>query len=341
MKGYDMTETPPPINQIAETQLPVPQPRTIWPPVIGWISLVMMARQLIYTVGFIPVYLHSISSGQLYAGYVILSILASIVSSVLLTYAALNTLARNPFGRTVHILWALLALGSMLFHNLTNLAELGQQADVMGTSSVAIWLIGRQAYPIFLLIWFNRRRIRDEIRHWQQETPDDIQPGQAILPRAQEGTVWPWVISWVTIYLAGRELLQFIIGGRLAGLISGGWDMFTRTPVTKYIDAPAFLAMAVLAGVLTIRQKEIGRKLFIVWAVLQLAWFIWFEIEMPWHLIGNGYDVAIQVGQLLIPLSEKLVYPIFILIWFSRKKIRDEVRSWGKQKLMHHHYPKG
>ncbi|KKL60677.1 hypothetical protein LCGC14_2202930 [marine sediment metagenome] len=325
-----MTETPPPIDQPAPPQLPVPQPRTVWPTVIGWLSLVMVARSVVSTVGFIPVHVHSVSSGQLYAGHIILSILTSIVSAVLLAYAGLNTLARRPFGKTVHILWASLALGGTLFYSLTNLAELGQQADMMGTPSVALWLIGRQAYPIFLLIWFTRRRIRNEIRNWQQETPDDLQPGEATSPQARQVTVWPWVISWVTIFITGQELLEFVIGGRLEGLIRDGWDLFTRTPVRHYIDGPAFLALAILAGVLMIRQRHIGRKLLIVWALLQLSWFIWFEIEIPWHLIRTGDNAAIQVGQMLIPLMQKFVYPIFLLIWFSRKKIKDEVRSWGE-----------
>ncbi len=252
---------------------------------------------------------------------------------VLLGMAGLLTFNRRRAGKTLHIIWASVAMifligGVSVRFWVTYKGHVDIDAAFLASTA------GRMAYPIFLLIWLNRRRMRDEIKGWRRDTPEYLQPDQAAAKQAQQVTVWPVVIGWLSIISGCKGLLHFPeAASGLLNIISVGLDgRYLVSSIVSCLDSCPVAVLAILAGVLLIRRRRLGRTLMIVWVLLKLIlmaqgnWHLWrTAVELDW-------STAIVKWNLATGMLNGAIYPIFLLIWFSRKKIRDEVQSWGKDK---------
>jgi hypothetical protein len=109
-------------------------------------------------------------------------VLGSVVNLVLVT-AGILVLKRRPLGRPLHLLYALLGIGSAAFGlyvamtmmpaMLRKMAavspESGRMLGVMKASMTAGMVMGIAwgcAYPVFLLIWFHLSKVRLEVNRW-------------------------------------------------------------------------------------------------------------------------------------------------------------------------------
>lgn len=168
-----------------------PQPRrTTWPNVLGILSIVLGALgvltygaggiELILTGPTVPAsapHADAIGVGEL------VSNLVHCLLAVLLLAAGIQLVRRRPAARRLYIVWAVLrtaaALGGTVVAYLmmqaliqdeqangTTSADVVRFMEVYGLATLVIALLWSLALPIFALIWFNRPKIRQEMRRW-------------------------------------------------------------------------------------------------------------------------------------------------------------------------------
>ncbi len=171
-----MTETPPPLNQIAElTPPPLLQPvpkRSSWPTVIGVISLVLAGLIVIKFAWSTIMLLKIISdSDAISLPWVVVAVqcIVVLVTQALLLTAGVFTMMRKSVGRILHLIWA----GIRLAFGLISLSLTMRAVAGTAPPNDLIWYLLEGAlllsYPVFLLIWFSRKKIRNEVRSWGED----------------------------------------------------------------------------------------------------------------------------------------------------------------------------
>ncbi len=103
-----------------------------------------------------------------------------IATSVLLAIGGIMLLKRRHLGRTLHVAYALIgivlavagtAVTLVMMNQMTMPANMpGHMQSFMRTSMIVGAVIGlpfAMAYPVFLLIWFGRAKVKQHIQTWQ------------------------------------------------------------------------------------------------------------------------------------------------------------------------------
>lgn len=155
---------------------------------------------------------------------------------------------------------------------------------------------------------------------------------------------WPIVIGIISIALAGLGLVM-----NLSGLITGGVpstqqgvQMSWPEWFTKYarVSALAGMAIAVLllaAGIALVRRRTAARPLHMTYAVLGIisalvgavvGISVSKQVEVSDAQAAQVMRIAMLIGG-IFAAAIAMVYPIFLLIWFDREKIRQQMQSWA------------
>lgn len=182
-----MTQTP-----FAPQPMPSQQPRAGWPMPVGIISIVLAGLGLMCT----PISLAQTWAGPgrsqvmqyfppWYFSYAVISSFVGIGQCVLLLVGGIFLLSRRPAAAILHLLYAVLGLLGALLGVFLMLSLVIPYVEAAGapavvqttmTLSLAVGLTVGMAYPIFLLVWFSRPKIRQQIRQWR-EARLERQPG--------------------------------------------------------------------------------------------------------------------------------------------------------------------
>jgi len=163
-------------------QQPVEQeyaPPTRWPLVIGILSIVLASLGIVCTPVSVVMNQFNPQSQRMMAGmppwfgtYQIVSGVVGVCVAILLLVAGIQTLRRQPSGRTLHITYGALAM-LLAIVGLTLSVMIFTQAHVeppvrqfslaiMPCTAVMVF-----AYPVFLLVWFLRPKIAKEVAGWR------------------------------------------------------------------------------------------------------------------------------------------------------------------------------
>jgi hypothetical protein len=175
---------------------------------------------------------------------------------------------------------------------------------------------------------------------------------------------WPTVIGTIGIVLASLGLFCGCMGYFGPALAQWGVDMQTQQGQTPDPYAVAsvqaqrnlfmFAAIVTTAGMIVavlqmvgsislVRRRPSARSLMMVYAILAIVMAC---VGAGFQIMLNGETERLAAEQgaqapagfgaigLIIGLSFGIVlglgWPVFLLIWFSRRKIRDEVEQWGE-----------
>ncbi len=156
---------------------------SLWPKVIGIISIILASLGLVFT----PLNLANPAQKEIlerlpswFSTYSTFSTLAGAVIMVLLLAAGILLFNRRPAGRTLHVAYALvtvvlglIGLMVVLFGDMSGLPD--AMRILFRVGAIVGWAFG-MIYPVFLLVWFFRRKIRDQVAGWAE--------GQGRLPAA-------------------------------------------------------------------------------------------------------------------------------------------------------------
>jgi hypothetical protein len=181
-----MTQSPPPQQQVPPgypDYTPAPKP-PVWPLVVGILSTIFGSLGLLCACASIPMNIMNPAAQQAlqqfpewWRTYQIISGLFGFLMAVVLLSGGICLIRRRPAGLPLSVAYGVLGLiGSVLNTIITVSGMAGfQMPGPMGGSmksvmmvSPFVGLIFGAGYPIFLLIWFARPSIRQEVRSWPQ-----------------------------------------------------------------------------------------------------------------------------------------------------------------------------
>ena len=178
------------------------------------------------------------------------------------------------------------------------------------------------------------------------------------LPEIPDGGSWAKVIGVLSIVFGGGALLVGVIGvvGQNFALqqyeIMGiSTEMLGRHAL--FINVVPIISLALgflllLGGILLVMKKSVSRPILLAWAILKIAFALWqaplglaFQkeiIPLQQKMLAKGDPKAPDIGGIMETLGPMIqiisvlwlcALPIFMLIWFMRTRIRDQVAGWA------------
>jgi len=182
-------------------------------------------------------------------------------------------------------------------------------------------------YPIFVLAWFSRLSVILHMEGWR--TP----AGRAASRPA--GPIWPTVLGAMGTFWASLELLSAahkLLGMVLPFLAEPAAIHFVHMAVFLWVlPGAALSAMSLIWGVLLLRRRRSAMPWCIVQAACWLVWTASFPLMLT--MTGSFPGVAIRLDWIVGMTASSVVsaiWPVFLLVWFTRPGIRAQVRSWGR-----------
>lgn len=177
-----------------------PAPRSSWPAAIGIISIVFGAFGVLQSLWGVlsPLLWRLLVSlapqeqgmpfmqmTQKWQTWTVISSLVAMVLAVLLLAVGVGLIKRRAWAISAGRAWAMLKIpwvvvgalfGCMIARESFDAIEQqdpaamsampGVFSDLMVILSLAFGVVWGCAFPVFLLIWFSRRRVKDEVVHW-------------------------------------------------------------------------------------------------------------------------------------------------------------------------------
>ncbi|MEO0415459.1 MAG: hypothetical protein AAF226_10965, partial [Verrucomicrobiota bacterium] len=135
---------------------------------------------------------------------------------------------------------------------------------------------------------------------------------------------------------------QFISAGVAEDIAQTFLDKWATFFTVSVIEGATFGLMLLLAGLLTLKRKKFGSKLFMTWAMLTLigsvfsGYFNIIMIKEQMELMfakmddprasQNGEWAAI-IGEIASIIKANCAFPIVVMIWFMRAKIRTQIKE--------------
>lgn len=182
------------------------------------------------------------------------------------------------------------------------------------------------SYPAFLLAWFARPSIRGEVKTWRGR------PGPAALPAEP---VWPAALGVVSMVLAGRHLFRFIWS--FGSLFLSPQSFLEGAGLGKALlwlfNALLWTGVGVLllvAGWRLCRRRRGAAVCHVVYALLAAAAVAYRLVLVGSWLPARGPDwyTYASLADLGLRAIFSLAFPVFLVVWFLRPKIRRQLRSW-------------
>ena len=171
------------------------------------------------------------------------------------------------------------------------------------------------------------------------------------LPTEPRPTRWPTVIAVIGIIWSVLGISCSLWGTAdeffrqpstatqpAAGLAGGGTMRFVAA--LDYLVNVGLCIVLLIAGVGLLRRRPWSARFARLWAVLDLILMVvgtlvlydYYKRQFVVSIADSGLSMG-TVGILYATLTffgllVSFVFPVFVLIWFARRKIKDEVATW-------------
>ncbi len=173
----------------------------------------------------------------------------------------------------------------------------------------------------------------------QMTPPDETQPPQ--VPSSARPP-WATAIGVISIVFGSLglictpvSLLANKINPRTAKMQGRFPDWYATYTIAASLVQVALAGLLLIAGICLLRRSRLARRLHLGYAVPNLLLGavglvvaistisqVFQESDMPEVATASGMAGA------FIGMAFVMVYPIFLLVWFSRRKIREQVQQW-------------
>jgi len=172
-----------------------------------------------------------------------------------------------------------------------------------------------------------------------EDQPAPLPPGTP--PQQQR---WPKVIGIISCVLAGVGLVSSPLmmafnelnpdSQRFLRLLPDWFDSFSTGSMLVGL---LFGVLLLVAGFMTIRKRALSRSLHLVYAwygLLSVIATIGATISAFGGIETTYLSAAEQAGVIggmvggIFGAAFGAAYPIFIIVWFRRQKIRDDIAQW-------------
>ena len=157
------------------------------------------------------------------------------------------------------------------------------------------------------------------------ETADSISgtPGRAARP------AWPAAIGVLSIVVACQELYELGLewSGFLLAKVSRSY--ISAMQPDPILSAPSALIAILLAaaGICLIRRSQ-RALMHTGYAITKLVW-IFFLLFLSWRETGQYRPDFAVILYALLRTVRAAAYPVFLLIWFHRPNIREQISQWA------------
>ena len=194
-----------------------------------------------------------------------------------------------------------------------------------------------------------------------ESTTPPTTPGALATPPRQSS--WPTAIGIIAIVAGAFGTLGGIWGTIAPFLMSSMGEWFgTMAPgqpntfamlegVKYYMAGISFMGMVLailllVGGVMLIRRRSAAAKPLVYWAIFKILYSIvacainWFvqqeqfaqmQQNMPQQGMPQYFTTVFLDVTVVISLLWLWALPVFILIWFSRRKVKSEVADWDAE----------
>ena len=247
------------------------------------------------------------------------------LSHLLLLGAGLALYKRVKGAMVLHVAWAGLAIGLL---GLTFLRLVQSNGDafwndpIVAAMVTTVFHLFPLAFPAGLLVWFARPRVWRQLTAWVGSRA------------AYDGPIWPHVIGALSVLHAAMAV-PYLVGVVFSFI---RWTLpleqslsFTGVNLAGILQAlpsliPVLQIALAAAGVLLWRRRPSGRRLHLAcafWLLIIAAAYPFLMIDVP--------CTTFSVRNALQPVYRATtwaIYPVFLLIWFTRPKVKRQVRGW-------------
>ena len=157
--------------------------------------------------------------------------------------------------------------------------------------------------------------------------------------------VWPYAIGGASIAMAASGLLgvlgSFIQigttivtqGGRVLGRWPGASAAREASQLIPMLLLPLVCALLLPAGILLLRRSRLGVRLHMAFAISTIvvasAGPLLAIVSVAAMPLERSWGVYMLI-QSIWGASRSIIYPIFLLVWFRRPRIRMQIADWGR-----------
>jgi hypothetical protein len=304
-------------------------PAPVWPKVLGVLSIFLAGQALFegaqMDVPFAPLAISRLAAAGLSVeneelALSCLVLLSGIAAHLLVILAGVLLLRRKRIAGALHVVAAVVIILTAPGRGCTIVALL---ADPVRAALAWAYSLKMILYSVFLLVWFSRARVRKQLRRWRYRRPRPEAPEPA----------WPTVLAAVSIAW-GASAFADVLTAIL--YTAAAWSKASGNPqlFVFLLGTPVLGVMAVLAGGKLLARNPRASAWHRALAVATLALLLIHALCCARHLATRAGSwrpafVAVSVVSWAIGAIWLLAYPVFLLIWFARPKIRAQVRSWS------------
>jgi len=208
-------------------------------------------------------------------------------------------------------------------------------------------------------------KIMANAQAYQNLDPAALPTATDALGQPKTKSTWPMVVGVIAIVLGGFGALANGIGTITVFLTDVITDLMQQAPSAqsqmeafratepfKYWSAGASCFATILsivllvAGILLIKRRASVARLYVIWSVLRIISVIvgtsigYISLQHQFEAMANdpnassppmaGLAEDFAIAEVFIGSLWGWALPIFLLIWFSRSKIKSEVAEWGE-----------
>jgi len=176
--------------------------------------------------------------------------------------------------------------------------------------------------------------------------PMNVYPA-ANVNAANAQPIWPTVVGIISLCLAGFGGLMTLFGMIFQTFAQGlqtpqQREMMASMPdwhqTYQLVSQVIWLAMAILlavGGVMLLKRRQLARTLHVAFAVIGVVLAIGFTvvglISTSQMQVPGPADTIVKVTTIvttIIGMFVSLAYPVFLLIWFARAKVKQHIQTW-------------
>ena len=179
--------------------------------------------------------------------------------------------------------------------------------------------------------------------------PGGYPPGQ--YGQVEKKPAWPTVIGIISLCLAGLGGLMALVNAAMSAIGFGQAqqqqimanmpDWFGTYQIGGNVFSILMYLVLGIGGFLLLTRRRAGRSLHIAYIVMAVLAAIASSIVMisvmdHISMPGNMPEKARQAFKTIMTVSTfagvamMLAYPVFLVIWFARPKVKEHIRSWQK-----------
>ncbi|MHC4416033.1 MAG: hypothetical protein ACYS0G_12185 [Planctomycetota bacterium] len=186
--------------------------------------------------------------------------------------------------------------------------------------------------------------------------PPGMTPAAQVVERLEKPSGWPMAIGVINIVLASIGLLCYgcgsintMVSPWLAGMVPEDQQPVTAQGVQLVVQVVQMCAAALMsvwllfAGIGLTRRRAWSRVNCIGWSIVKILLSLLgtgIGLLFAQQTVDQFNDQLSKSGQaftltvpmimiaVVVSLAWFMIWPIFMLIWFSRAKIREEVAQW-------------